>query len=76
MNPVEVPFKSQDMEHTVSEDVFSNSKKEEKQPVSVVDGIQYGMDTRGTIRRKMRKVGRNDVCPCGSGLKFKKCNCN
>ena len=19
------------------------------------------------------KVGRNDVCPCGSGLKFKKC---
>jgi uncharacterized protein YecA (UPF0149 family) len=20
-------------------------------------------------------IGRNDPCPCGSGLKFKKCNC-
>lgn len=25
-----------------------------------------------TIRSKPR-VGRNDPCPCGSGLKFKKC---
>ena len=21
----------------------------------------------------MSKIGRNDICPCGSGLKFKKC---
>lgn len=21
-----------------------------------------------------RKVGRNDLCPCGSGLKFKQCH--
>ena len=21
-----------------------------------------------------KKVGRNDLCPCGSGLKFKKCH--
>lgn len=26
----------------------------------------------GTVR-KGRKVGRNDPCPCGSGLKYKKC---
>ena len=26
----------------------------------------------GTIR-KGKKVGRNDPCPCGSGLKYKKC---
>jgi len=27
-----------------------------------------------TPRQKMKmKVGRNDPCPCGSGLKFKKC---
>ncbi len=25
------------------------------------------------IRREEPKVGRNDVCPCGSGKKFKKC---
>lgn len=26
----------------------------------------------GTIR-KAQKIGRNDPCPCGSGLKYKKC---
>jgi uncharacterized protein YecA (UPF0149 family) len=27
------------------------------------------------VRRAAAKVGRNDPCPCGSGLKFKKCGC-
>jgi transposase-like protein len=26
-----------------------------------------------TIRRDHPKVGRNDICPCGSGQKFKRC---
>jgi len=26
------------------------------------------------LRREAPKVGRNDVCPCGSGKKFKKCH--
>jgi transposase-like protein len=26
-----------------------------------------------TIRREGPKIGRNDPCPCGSGLKFKRC---
>jgi len=25
------------------------------------------------IKRKNEKVGRNDLCPCGSGLKYKRC---
>lgn len=28
---------------------------------------------RKTVRSPMRKTGRNDPCPCGSGKKFKKC---
>lgn len=28
---------------------------------------------KGTVRREESKVGRNDLCPCGSGKKFKKC---
>jgi SWIM/SEC-C metal-binding protein len=24
---------------------------------------------------KESKIGRNDPCPCGSGLKYKKCKC-
>jgi uncharacterized protein YecA (UPF0149 family) len=27
-----------------------------------------------TVRREGPKVGRNDLCPCGSGKKFKKCH--
>ena len=27
-----------------------------------------------TIRREQPKVGRNDLCPCGSGKKFKQCH--
>ena len=26
-----------------------------------------------TVKRKGKKVGRNDPCPCGSGKKYKKC---
>ena len=26
-------------------------------------------------KRKTPKIGRNDPCPCGSGLKWKKCTC-
>ena len=32
----------------------------------------------GTVRKqpvKVVKIGRNDPCPCGSGLKWKKCTC-
>ena len=25
--------------------------------------------------KKVVKIGRNDPCPCGSGLKWKKCTC-
>jgi preprotein translocase subunit SecA len=28
---------------------------------------------KATVRRTTPKVGRNDPCPCGSGLKYKKC---
>ncbi len=30
-------------------------------------------DSPKTVVRKGEKVGRNDPCPCGSGLKYKKC---
>lgn len=29
--------------------------------------------TRTIIRENSVKVGRNDLCPCGSGKKYKKC---
>ena len=27
-----------------------------------------------TVVRRGEKIGRNDPCPCGSGLKYKKCH--
>ena len=33
---------------------------------------EYGIKNEPVVR-SVPKVGRNDLCPCGSGLKFKKC---
>jgi preprotein translocase subunit SecA len=37
--------------------------------------LSHGNEGGGpvTVRRKEKKVGRNDPCPCGSGKKYKKC---
>ena len=32
-----------------------------------------GTDVKRPVVRKHAKIGRNDPCPCGSGLKYKKC---
>jgi DNA-binding protein Fis len=34
--------------------------------------IETGETEKATIR-ETRRIGRNDPCPCGSGVKFKKC---
>ena len=31
-------------------------------------------ERQGTVVHDAPKVGRNDVCPCGSGKKYKKCH--
>jgi preprotein translocase subunit SecA len=31
------------------------------------------MAQSSTVKKEMKKVGRNDPCPCGSGKKYKKC---
>ena len=34
--------------------------------------IESGETQKASIREH-RRIGRNDPCPCGSGVKFKKC---
>ena len=36
---------------------------------------QTGQGQKGEAPRRVVKIGRNDPCPCGSGLKWKKCTC-
>ena len=48
-----------------------------RERVAKVTGESGGSDN--TVKkqpvRKVQKIGRNDPCPCGSGLKWKKCTC-
>ena len=47
------------------------------QAIRSVDGGQSTLenpDVDRTVRREEPKVGRNDPCPCGSGLKYKNCH--
>ena len=48
-----------------------------RERVAKITGESAGGD--GTVRKqpvkKVIKIGRNDPCPCGSGLKWKKCTC-
>ena len=49
----------------------------QRQRVAKVTGESGAAD--GTVKqqpvKKKMKIGRNDPCPCGSGLKWKKCTC-
>ena len=53
------------------------ANKVERKRVAKVTGESGGGD--GTVKKqpvkKVVKIGRNDPCPCGSGLKWKKCTC-
>ncbi|WP_337840284.1 YchJ family protein [Rheinheimera sp.] len=45
---------------------------EERSSFEQIEGRWYYRDGQLTSH-PARKIGRNDTCPCGSGLKFKKC---
>ena len=54
-------------------------KDEEVQRKRVATGITENVGGDGTVKKqpkKVVKIGRNDPCPCGSGLKWKKCTCS
>ena len=53
-------------------------QNEEVKRERVASGMTESVGGDGTVKKqpkKVVKVGRNDLCPCGSGLKWKKCTC-
>jgi preprotein translocase subunit SecA len=52
-------------------DEIEDIRKSEQQKMVFSHGEEPAK--RAPQRRKSKKVGRNDPCPCGSGKKFKKC---
>ncbi|MDD4851059.1 MAG: preprotein translocase subunit SecA [Gemmiger sp.] len=39
------------------------------------EGLPPAAGAKGSAPIRVTKIGRNDPCPCGSGLKWKKCTC-
>ncbi len=56
---------------TVAEQELEHEDKSDQLQYS--GGGQEESGTKQPYRRKERKVGRNESCPCGSGKKYKKC---
>jgi len=56
---------------------IKKNEEVKRERVAKVTSESSGGD--GTVRKqpvkKVIKIGRNDPCPCGSGLKWKKCTC-
>ena len=53
-------------------------KDEEVKRERVAKATSENVGGDGTVKKqptKVVKIGRNDLCPCGSGLKWKKCTC-
>ena len=70
----------QDMTNAIKEDTtrlllhVRVEQKIEREQVAKATGTNKD-DTvaKGPVKRKEAKIGRNDPCPCGSGLKYKMC---
>jgi preprotein translocase subunit SecA len=73
--PPAVPIPSRAPSTTIDslEQEFQRRKKRELEQ-SRMAGSNGSSDAATAQRRAGEKVGRNDLCPCGSGKKFKKCH--
>lgn len=40
-----------------------------------LQSVSRKQNTKKQVPVRVTKIGRNDPCPCGSGLKYKKCTC-
>lgn len=66
------------MNYSIAEDtlrlLFHIAKQEKMERKRVAEPIDSPAETAGkTVVRSEDKVGRNDLCPCGSGKKYKSC---
>ena len=48
-------------------------QKIEREEVNKVTGTNKDDTASKGPVKKAKKIGRNDLCPCGSGLKYKNC---
>jgi preprotein translocase subunit SecA len=70
--PVTVPVRAPSTTIDALEQEFQRKKKRELEHARMA-GVNGSSDAPAQ-RRTGEKVGRNDLCPCGSGKKYKKCH--
>jgi preprotein translocase subunit SecA len=70
--PVPVPTRAPSTTIDALEEEFQRKKKRELEHARMSGA--NGSSEPGPQRRAGEKVGRNDLCPCGSGKKYKKCH--
>ncbi len=58
-----------------STDAFEDESVTSHEDDSFLDQEEHSLEPP-TLIEKRQKVGRNALCPCGSGKKFKKCCIN
>jgi preprotein translocase subunit SecA len=71
--PVPVPVRAPSTTIDALEQEFQRKKKRELEQARMA-GANGSSDATAQQRRTGEKVGRNDLCPCGSGKKYKKCH--
>lgn len=70
----------EEMENAIRQDTVKAmlhirvEQKVEREEVAKVTGTNKDeTSVKAPVKRKSAKIGRNDPCPCGSGLKYKQC---
>ena len=71
--PLAVPVRAPSTTIDALEQEFQRKKKRELEHARMT-GANGSSDSPAQQRRAGEKVGRNDLCPCGSGKKYKKCH--
>jgi preprotein translocase subunit SecA len=59
--------------HIRVQDVSEENLQHQEQQNIQLSGGESAQESQQTYKRQQPKVGRNDPCPCGSGLKYKRC---
>ncbi|MBQ4030346.1 MAG: preprotein translocase subunit SecA [Bacilli bacterium] len=65
-------IESQISVYLLKAEVRQNTERKEQRNNKIVHDTH--VKVKGTPIKKEKKVGRNDPCPCGSGLKYKNCH--
>lgn len=60
-------------ENVNAQAIHEISAEKERELAAIKIGATQGATAPAELRREAPKVGRNDLCPCGSGKKYKHC---